>query len=67
MCELCQLQFSFDHEATAADGNVPCPKCGRFYVQPGQEWCYHCYTKYSGLEDCEICATTGSRRTVPRN
>lgn len=54
MCELCQMQFGFDHEARA-DGNVPCPSCGRFYVPPEQAECYHCFTERSGLEACERC------------
>lgn len=66
MCEMCQMQFQWDHEATA-DGNIPCPRCGRFYVAPGQETCYHCYTEEVGLEGCEICTNSGVTRTVAPN
>lgn len=59
MCDLCQMQFDFDHEATARD-NIPCPGCGRFYIDPEQSECYHCFAQRSGLEGCEQCELEGT-------
>jgi len=62
MCQMCQFEYDHDHEATQEHGRVPCPKCGRFYVDRGQKRCYHCFAK--GLEPCERCVK-GDRRSVP--
>ncbi len=65
MCEMCQFQFTMDHE-TEASGNVPCPRCSRFYVDPEQKECYHCFAKTSGLEDCDRCREKGATRRTTR-
>ena len=66
MCEICQLHFQFDHESTPEEG-PPCPKCGRFYIQPQNESCYHCYAVENLNETCEICAEKGAVRAVALN
>lgn len=63
MCDICQMQFGWEHEATAQD-NIPCPRCRRFYVSPEQETCYHCWTQESGLEGCEQCAADGAPEPI---
>ena len=62
MCDLCQIQFGFDHDTSVA-GNIPCPRCGRFYVDPEQRECYHCFSRSSGLEECDRCRE-GEGRTA---
>ena len=64
MCDLCQMQFGFDHDTPAA-GNIPCPRCDRFYVDPEQRECYHCFAKRSELEECDRCRE-GEGPTVAR-
>jgi hypothetical protein len=66
MCQMCQMQFLMDHEYPA-EGNVPCPGCGRFYVEPEREQCYHCFSQAAGLEPCEICAEEPGARSTPVN
>lgn len=66
MCDLCQMQFRIDHETTS-DGTIPCPVCGRFYVDPMNTQCYHCFAASSGLEPCDACELENAGRTTRLN
>jgi hypothetical protein len=59
------MQFGFDHEMPP-DGNEICSRCGRFYIQPQNESCYHCFAKESGLEGCVLCGSGNAKPTVKR-
>jgi hypothetical protein len=61
------MQFGFDHEGKAGPGMVPCPGCGRFYIDAEQKECYHCFATSSGMEPCDQCVESGATRSVNPN